>query len=326
MKKYSGVDYIRIDIANQYGFKGTFEAGIKWVKKQDLIGLRSITHRAKHPARMAAAIIALDEYYNKIPSGHLVGMDANASGAQMMAVLINCKRTAKNTGLVGKRKNDLYQNTADEMSKLLGEKLAVSRTRLKEAQMPYFYGSKRQPKIVFGDGTKELKAFYEVQEIVAPGAARLMQIFPTFWQPYADEHSWVMPDGFQVRKSVIQTVQELIHIPDLDEEVLFQTSEVKGKQKGISLGADICHSCDAYVMREVVKRAAFEVLVIHDEYLCHPNHMNKLRELYIEVMAEVAESNLLSSILSQISDQDIEIEMQDSCIASAIREGEYAIS
>ena len=136
MQEYSPVDYVKIDIANQFGLGGTFDAQIKWVEQHDLTTLRSMIHKAKHPARMAAGIIALDDFYEQRPSGHLIGCDANASGAQVMAALINCKTTAKNTGLIGKRKNDLYQRTADAMGKLLGKKIKIERKRLKEAQMP----------------------------------------------------------------------------------------------------------------------------------------------------------------------------------------------
>ncbi len=37
-----------------------------------------------------------------------------------------------------------------------------------------------------------------------------------------------------------------------------------------------------------------------DEFKCHPNHMNHLRQQYINVFADLAESNILSDILSQI--------------------------
>ena len=333
MIEYTGLDYIKIDIANQMGIGGTFEAQIKWVESkinplsQGVVGLKCLIHRAKHPARMAAAIIAYDDVVNKnIPTGHLVGLDASASGAQMMAVLISCKTTARNTGVIGSRKKDMYSIVVKEMEKILGTKVDVSRSAVKDASMPHFYGSKKQPKLVFGEGTPELAAFYQAQYKVAPGACDLLQIIKACWQPNVDEHSWVMPDGFQVRVPVIQTKREDVYFPELEAELIFQSSEVKGKPKGISLCANIVHSVDAYVMREVVKRCNFEMLVIHDEYMAHPNNMNTVRQTYADVLAEIAESDTLNNILNQIVGGDMQVDKLDKELGDSIRAANYALN
>ncbi len=324
MKQYSGLDWIKIDIANQFGINGTFLAQIKWVNKQHKLQERVL--EAKHPARYMAACIALEDTKIGHPTGHLVGLDASASGAQMMAALISCKTTARNTGIIGKRKSDLYSLTTLEMGKILGNKVILDRDKIKSAVMTRFYGSKAIPVKLFGKGTPELRAFYQALQNIAPGAADLMHIFMQAWQPYAEEHSWVMPDGFQVRVPVIQKAQEMIHIPDLDTEVLLQSSVIEGELKGISLPAHITHSVDSYVMREVIKRCPFELLCTHDEYLAHPNNMNEVRQAYVDVLAEIADGNLLDSILSQITGETVHIEKYDTGLGTLIRQAEYAIS
>ncbi len=189
------------------------------------------------------------------------------------------------------------------------------------------YGSKKEPKRIFGTSTEKYKAFYKAAEIVAPGAMEFLELVVTYWKPYADEHAWIMPDGFEVKIPVIQTAQDLIYIPEFDQEILYQYSRIEGTAKGISLAANICHATDSYVMREVVRKCSdIEILPIHDEYLTHPNNVDQVRKAYRETLAEIAESNLLNDILSQLSGQVENVEMVDKCIADNIRKSEYAIS
>jgi len=51
-----------------------------------------------------------------------------------------------------------------------------------------------------------------------------------------------------------------------------------------------------------------------------------MRLAYMDSMAQVAENNVLNSILSQIAQEPVFIEPQNACIGEAIRAGEYAIS
>ena len=333
MIEYSSLDYIKIDIANQMGIGGTFEAQIKWANSKikpfsvGLEALKCLIPKAKHPVRMAAAIIAYDDTVNKsIPTGHLVGLDASASGLQMMAALMSCKTTARNTGIIGSRKKDIYSTVVKEMEKILGSKVSVNRADVKKASMTMFYGSKQQPILTFGANTPELAAFYEAQLKVAPGAYDLLHIIQSMWDPTVTEYSWVMPDGFQVRIPVIQSIQELIYFPELDEELVYQSSIIKSKEKGRCLAANVTHSIDAYLMREVVKHCPFEMLVIHDEFLAHPNNLNKVRQTYINVLADIADSDLLNDVLSQLTNSPVSIEKMDSGLGDLIRASNYAIN
>lgn len=70
----------------------------------------------------------------------------------------------------------------------------------------------------------------------------------------------------------------------------------------------------------------FEVITIHDEFKCHPNHMNHLRQQYINVFAELAESNILSDILSQIHGCKGSFPKLSNDLAEKIRQSNYALS
>lgn len=70
----------------------------------------------------------------------------------------------------------------------------------------------------------------------------------------------------------------------------------------------------------------FEVITIHDEFKCHPNHMNHLRQQYINIFAELAESNILSDILSQIHGCKGSFPKLSTDLADKIRGSNYALS
>ena len=54
------------------------------------------------------------------------------------------------------------------------------------------------------------------------------------------------------------------------------------------------------IVNGMLEYQPFEVVTIHDEFKCHPNNMNYLRQQYINILAELADSNLMSDILSQL--------------------------
>ena len=81
MTRYSPIDYIKIDIANQYGKdKLSFKQRIAWVNS--VKSLRSKIDQAEKPAQYLAAVLALEDAMAGVPSGHLVGLDACSSGKE----------------------------------------------------------------------------------------------------------------------------------------------------------------------------------------------------------------------------------------------------
>ena len=70
----------------------------------------------------------------------------------------------------------------------------------------------------------------------------------------------------------------------------------------------------------------FEVVTIHDEFKCHPNNMNHLRQQYINIFAELAESNILSDILTQIHGVPGSFPKLSNNLGEIIRGSNYALS
>jgi len=151
------------------------------------------------------------------------------------------------------------------------------------------------------------------------------------WQPDALYHEWTLPDGHTAHVKVMTKVEKDIEIDELDHARFKQQMWLNQPDEfGISLCANIVHSIDGYIVREMHRRARnsmYQLVTIHDCFGAFPNHMNKVRKHYIDILAEIAESNLLQDILREITGDDELIHRKMSYdLADKIRECEYALS
>ena len=345
------------------------------------------------------------------PTGHLVGVDGCCSGIQVMSVLTGCEAGARATGLVDPDVlADAYSACTTAMDEILGGGFTVSRADAKSALMTSFYGSKAQPKIIFGEETKELAAFYEAAKAIAPGAWELLQDLLASWQPYALSHQWVLPDGFDARIKVMQKKEIRLQVDELDRaSFTYEYYDNQGTKAGLSNAANLTHSVDAYILRcmhrrlnydrDVVERAAalleiemisrsigtaqeiadpedpiceyldhyerstvadvvilpylepenttylskahleklaelvnnmlqyqpFELVTIHDEFKAHANNMNWVRYQYKEILADIADSNLLDDLLSQIHKSQGTFPKLSQNLGDVIRKSNYGL-
>lgn len=327
MRYFSGMDYLRIDIANCYGLdKQLWQERLDFVSKHE----RHLADadKAESPVLYQKAVRAYRRAQRKLPVNHLVGMDATASGLQLIAVLMGCQQTASAVNLVdtGKRE-DIYSLVAEEMSRILGS--AVARIEVKRPVMTHFYDSKAVPKAEFGKG-KKLKAFYQALGSRLPGAEEFLNQTRKLWNPEAEFYRWVMPDGHVVKIPVLAVAQKRLEVDELDHmRFTYQTTVVQAQAEGRSLPANIVHSVDAYVVRQMIRRAhqqGFQILPVHDCFYSHPNFVNKIRQNYVDILAELASTNLLQQIVDQINPSTRIVINKGSDIASDILNSEYALS
>ena len=141
------------------------------------------------------------------------------------------------------------------------------------------YGSELQPKLTFGEGA-DLDAFYKAAKIVAPEAYDIRNILINIFQPMALAHEWNMPDHGVVYKRVWTKKEYKIQEPLLGSSFTFHTSINEGKERGVSLAADVTHSVDAYLLRELNRRCNFDL-----------NQLNSVLELL--TMVEIAQGSPL---------------------------------
>lgn len=143
-KEYTPMQYLAIDIGNQYGLdKEVFEKRIEWVKS-NLNDLEAYTEEAEEPLLYAKAVKALRDTQAGKPTGHTVALDAVCSGLSLMSTVMRCEKGANITGLINPNKrSDAYTEVTKYMNKLLKEdgidSFTVSRKDAKSAVMTLEY-------------------------------------------------------------------------------------------------------------------------------------------------------------------------------------------
>lgn len=398
MKQFTGKDYLYIDIANHFGLdKLSFEDRIEFVKNNE-DRLHQMLPKAEDKPLFAKSLMSLEDAKKGIPTGHRVGLDACASGTQIMSALIGCEQGAYITGLIDPDKRmDAYKILNEEMNELLGsdQKVKVKREDSKQAFMTFLYGSEAIPKQIFGEGTKQYRAFFESMANLVPGAMQVRQACIDLWQPFQDIHEYDLPDDFHVYlPNVVESVL-LVEPEELEDvQIPVYVKEVKGARRSVSLAANIIHSVDGMVLRELVRRCDYaenkerienvflalclhcgskqatdytqflSFNAIHDIDLKHlkhydmgllcrlrdlckdvlhwqsypvegnhdcfysgANHMNKVRYWYKEILAELADSDLLQDIFNQIAgNRAPKVQKLSKGLGDKIRLSNYALS
>lgn len=120
--------------------------------------------------------------------------------------------------------------------------------------MTAFYGSEAVPKEVFGEG-KMLAAFFATLEAETPFVWELNKAFLAMWNPEALEYAWVMPDNFHVHVKVMGEVQETVQF--MGENFVTSRTENIAQAQGRSLGANVTHSIDGMIVRELLRRCNY---------------------------------------------------------------------
>lgn len=412
MVNFNGMQYIAIDVANSFGHdKWEFEDRINWVKKNidSLEQLESGADKKSLPL-YRKAVMALRKAQKGEATGHLVGLDATCSGMQIMSAMTGCVAGATATGLVNPNKRaDAYTIVTDTMNQQDGIFVKVPRSSAKEAVMTSLYGSKAQPKKIFGEDTPELNAFYKAMGSVCPGAWSLLDDLLKSWNPFALVHEWKLPDGYDARVKVMQKVEKRIEVDELAHSTFtYEFFVNEGSKTGLSNVANVVHSVDAYVLRcmerrcnydmdevtnalhilgtEMMQRAngnrsqvteqglhyyvdqynrstvadivilphltagnvgqledahigklldiiaqmlrhkPFELVTIHDAFHAHPNNCNFVRSHYREILADLADSNLLDDLLSQVYGVKGTFPKLSTGLGDIIRKSNYGLS
>ena len=409
MKEYLPLDYLCIDIANHFGLdKLLFEDRIKWVK-DNYAQLEELADKADVKPLYLKAVHELRNVVAGKPTGHIVQLDATCSGIQLLSAMAGCVRGADATGLVSHKRADAYTDVTREMNKILQLRgmstIVVPRKDVKRAMMTSVYGSTAVPKEVFGEGDL-LEVFYSAVAVVAPAAFELMTALLHTWQPYALQHSWVMPDNHHVMIKVLEQKETRIEVDELNHATFTTYVTInQGTEKGVANVANVTHSVDAYVLRSVIRRASFDVnkvqeaykllndslsadadttepcddalqtmldiykysamldvsiidyineknvrhvplpmvirllailtemlargsspvVTVHDSFGSLPTHCNTVRYWYKEICAELAESNMLAFLVSQITGKHVTYVKKSNDLGNKIRNSEYGI-
>lgn len=251
MKTFAAIEYLKIDIANHFGLdKEDWDVRIAWFDAHEN-ELEMLTSKAEVPQLFYAAVQAYYAVIRGEKIGYPIGLDATASGLQLLACLTRDAQTAKlcNVLDVGHRV-DAYTELHKHIEDALGGSYKITRAQAKDAIMPAFYASQSRPKEIFGE---HLPVFNAVMFEKAPLSWELNTALIELWDPTATCHEWVLPDNYHVAIKVMTDHKEEVSFMGQPLSVSYQINAPK--KKGRSLCANLVHSIDGLVVREITRRA-----------------------------------------------------------------------
>lgn len=247
MRKFTGMQYLMIDIANSYGLdKKSWEERIAWVTEHKDC-LEAYENEADSPCQYYAGVKAFRQAQQHELSGYMISLDATSSGPQLLSIITGDATASKLCNVVSTgEREDLYTNLFSVFSSL---NLPVTREQVKKAIMTYFYGSVAKPKEVFGEYYPQ---FRTIVHQLCKGPADLNDLLLAVWDNTATEYSWVMPDGFFVHFNVERNESIPFVIDGVED---YASVKVVGPTEGgRCLGANLTHSLDGLVCREMITR------------------------------------------------------------------------
>lgn len=79
------------------------------------------------------------------------------------------------------------------------------------------------------------------------------------------------------------------------------------------------------ILVQMLKHKPFQTVTVHDAFGASPNNLNVVRYWYKELLAEIAESEILSSILSEIHGEAGQYQKKSNGLGELIRKSNYAL-
>lgn len=255
MQNFTGKEYLKIDIASLFGLdKKVWEERLTWFE-QNKDNLESLASKADSPNCYIAAVNAYRDVEAGKPIGYAINLDATASGCQILSLLMGDVKSATRVNLVdtGKRE-DLYTYIYQKMlEKAPSTSHNITRDSVKKAIMTSLYGSQKKPKEVFGEENYWL--FEDVMNEELPEVWALNKFLLKRWDPTKEVYSWVMPDDFHVDCHVVNTRYYEAKLMNYD--ITFSKKVVEPCKEGKFLSANLAHSVDGLINREITIRSSF---------------------------------------------------------------------
>ena len=256
MQTFTAKQYLKIDIANSFGLdKLDWDQRLAWfdANQANLLGQLA---QAENPAMFYAGVKAWEDVQAGRAIGYPISLDATSSGIQILSILTGDRKAALLSNVVDSgHRSDAYQALYQAMAERVGTQVQFSRADLKRSIMTAFYGSEKVPREVFGEG-KMLAIFFQTLEEETPFTWELNKAFLAVWDPKALKYSWTMPDNFHVHVKVEAQVQETIQF--MGETFFTERTENVPVAHGRFLGANVTHSIDGMIVRELLRRCNYD--------------------------------------------------------------------
>lgn len=258
MTQFTGMEYLQMDVAANFGYsKKTWSERLDWFKTNES-QLESLIKQAKEPAMYYAAVKAMRKAQMGETVNYPVSLDGTSSGLQILACLTGDRKAALLCNVLNNNnlRMDAYKEIYERMLKALGTKAVLKADDVKQAVMTSLYGSQAVPREVFGDGSNQLAQFYKTMEAEAPMAWELNTAFLSMWDPNKDVNAWVLPDNFHAVIKVMGKTSEVVEF--LGKTYSIDRMVQMPQKEGRSLGANVTHSVDGMIVREMTRRCDFD--------------------------------------------------------------------
>lgn len=119
--------------------------------------------------------------------------------------------------------------------------------------------------------------------------------------------------GYYVEQYERSTLVDVVIMPYLNEENVQQLS-----QEHLEKLAEIINGMLQY--------QPFPLVTVHDAFAAHPNNVNWVRWQYKEILADIADSDVLNDILSQLYGMPGTFNKLSFNLGDLVRESEYGLS
>lgn len=262
MTQFTGMEYLQMDVASNFGLsKKTWSERLNWFKTNEP-NLEGMIKQAKEPAMYFAAVKALRKAQRGEVVNYPVSLDGTSSGLQILSCLTGDRKAALLCNVLnnnGKRM-DAYKEVYERMLKALGTKAVLKADDVKQAVMTSLYGSQAVPREVFGENSTQLAQFYKTMEEEAPLAWELNTAFLQMWDPNVDVNAWVLPDNFHAVIKVMGKTSEVVEF--LGKTYSIDRMVQMPQKEGRSLGANVTHSVDGMIVREMTRRCDYDPIRI----------------------------------------------------------------
>ena len=138
MQKFTGREYLKIDIASNFGLeKEDWDVRLDWFDQNEE-RLYELMPQADQPALFYAGVQAWEETKAGLPSGYMISLDATSSGLQILAALTGDLSAAKICNVVPSNgqhghRMDAYHEVYAEMLSCIKDTAKVTREDAKDA-------------------------------------------------------------------------------------------------------------------------------------------------------------------------------------------------
>ena len=279
------IDWLHMDVARSYGLdKATWAERLQWSLQHP-----DLQKGAKDPFTYKSAHEALQKALRGEMIDHPISLDATASGIQCLSLMAQDADSARAVNLGSDRVNNPYRQVKDEMT-VYGD---FDYECVKQATMTSFYESVATPKELFGD---DYDKFVAAASKMLPGPWAMKDAIASC-MTYLDRYEWTMMDGYEVVMDVTAPVECSMNIGKGHLISWIEHRKAAVATKGLT--ANITHSLDALVLREVLRRTQCP-LSWYPEHQLTP--FEELREKDIILMQSIVRYNQTQFLTFELLD------------------------